>query len=58
MQMHLLDGYGALKYDKLVAGTTIQSEIKESIVQPMVDKIKDEIYRRLATTPAERLTLH
>ena len=57
VQTHLVDAYATLTYDNLVERTTVQNGIKESLVAPLVDKMKAEIYRRLAQTPAERQTL-
>lgn len=57
VQTTLLEGYGGLQYDRLVERTTIQQGVKEGIVEPLVDKMKEEIYRRLASTPQERASL-
>eukprot|EP00966_Prymnesium_polylepis_P158437 3662569-Prymnesium_polylepis.1 len=42
---HLLDSYATLTYDKMVDRT------------PLVDKLKEEVLRRLANSPAERASL-
>ena len=57
IQTHMLNSYATLAYDNLVERSTIQKRIKESLVEPLVDKIKGEVYRRLAHTPDERQTL-
>ena len=57
IQQHLVGSYADLQYDKLVARTCIQSTIKEQLVTPLVSKIKDEIFRRLAKTPQEQQCL-
>ena len=41
----------------MVERTCIQTNIKENLVQPLMDKVKAECLRRLASTPAERQTL-
>ena len=57
MQCHLTEKYGGLQYDKLVGRETIQRDIKEGIVEPTILKMKEEIFRRLASSPAARATL-
>ena len=57
IQQHLVGSYADLQYDRLVARTCIQSTIKEQLVEPLVSKIKDEIFRRLAKTPQEQQCL-
>ena len=57
MQQHLVGTYATLQYDKLVERTCIQDVVKEQLVEPMVAKMKDEIFRRLAQTPQEQQTL-
>ena len=41
----------------MVERTCIQEDIKEGTVEPLVAKMKQEIFRRLAKTPAEQQTL-
>lgn len=53
VQMHLLEAYSALRYDKFVDANTVQQGVKEGLVQPLVLMMKDEIKRRLCDTPAE-----
>lgn len=53
----LVEGYGALQYDRLVDRTAIQSGVKEGIIEPLCKNIKEEILRRLGKTPAERESL-
>lgn len=57
MQAHMVNSYADLYYEKMVGRTCIQGTIKEGLVEPMVKKIKDEIYLRLAKTPADSKTL-
>ena len=57
MQAHMVNSYADLYYEKMVGRTCIQGTIKEGLVEPMVKKIKNEIYLRLAKTPADRKTL-
>ena len=54
VQTTLLEGYSALQYDRLMERTAIQQGVKEGVVEPLVDKMKEEIYRRLASTPRRR----
>ena len=48
VQTHLVQQYSNLHYQKLVPQSVIQNNIKEDLVEPMVNKMKEEIYRRLA----------
>ena len=57
VQAKLLEGYGALQFDRLVDRTAIQSGVKEGIVEPLMEQMKQEIYRRLERTGADRTTL-
>ena len=57
MRAHLVQQYSQLYYQKLVPQSTIQNNIKEQLVAPMVNKMKEEIYRRLASNPAEQRAL-
>ena len=57
IQKHLVDSYATLQHEKMVERTCIQTNIKENLVQPLMDKVKAECLRRLASTPAERQTL-
>ena len=57
VKSHLLESYGALQYDRLVERGTIQNGVKEGVVQPLVNKMKEEIFRRLATSPEAYATL-
>ena len=57
IQHHMLGAYANLQYEKLVERTCIQEDIKEQLVEPMVSKMKDEIYRRLANSAEARATL-
>ena len=57
MSAHLVQQYSHLYYQKFVPQTTIQNDIKEQLVEPMVQKMKDEIYRRLASNLPEQRAL-
>lgn len=57
MRAHMCEQYSALVYDRLCDRQSVQSGVKESLVEPMVAKMKAEIYQRLARTPAELQTL-
>ena len=57
VQSQLLCGYSALEYDRLVPRAAIQTGMKEGVVEPLVNTIKEEIYRRLAKSPEERTSL-
>ena len=53
----LVDKYAALEYERFVERTLIQDEIKGELVEPLMDKVKQEIYRRLAKNPDEQRSL-
>jgi hypothetical protein len=57
VQSHMVAGYGELIYKRMVDKTCVQEAVKENVVDPLVHKMKEEIYRRLAKTPAERQSL-
>ena len=57
VQQHLVGAYATLQYEKLVPRAYIQSVIKEQLVEPLTAKMKDEVLRRLASTPEQRRTL-
>ena len=48
MLEHCVTMYSGLEYEKLVDRTCIQETIKEKLVDPMLEKVKNEVYRRLA----------
>lgn len=57
VQEHLVDAYSSLHFEKLLPRSIIQNDIKGGVVDPLVQIMKEEIYRRLANTPAERQAL-
>ena len=48
MQHHCVKMYSELQYDKLIDRTCIQETIKSKVIEPMLDKVKEEIYKRVA----------
>ena len=57
IQSQLVSSYGALQYDRLMGRSAIQSGVKEGVVEPLVNTMREEIYRRLAKSPEERASL-
>ena len=57
MKQHCTTMYSHLEYDKLVDRTCVQETIKEKLVEPLLEKVKHEVYRRLARDPVAQLEL-
>ena len=57
VQSFLVDQYATLHYDKMVERSCIQGQIKEGLVEGLVSKLKDEVFRRLASSDQEQKTL-
>ena len=56
VQQHLVNSYADLQYDRLLGRECIQS-IKDQLVTPLISKVKDEVFRLLAKTPAAQQSL-
>ena len=55
VQQHLVNSYADLQYDRLLLGR--ECIHKEQLVTPLMSKVKDEVFRLLAKTPAQQQTL-